>query len=255
MLEDQYGNTLSTSSNAARDGYVDAVEAILSAAQDPAAGLQASLNADPNFALAHAAMARHLMLLGDIKNARQSITQAQGLAKNLTPREQQHIEIFHLLLTGRSKDALTFTRKHIQEHPRDAFALAPSTSVFGLIGFGGNIGREDEQVELLAPLRDAYGDDWWFQTVYAFALIESGQWQQGRDLAQQALEVKPRSAHTAHIYAHALYEGGEDQALVLLVEQVQGEHRHVLHLARGDDLVDGRLRPGRLAARELCSGP
>ena len=231
MLEDQYGNTLSTSSNAARDGYVAAVDAVLSAAQDPAVGLQASLNADPNFALAHTAMARHLMLLGDIKNARQSITQAQELAKNLTPREQQHIEIFELLLTGRSKEALTLTRKHIQEYPRDAFALAPSTSVFGLIGFGGNIGREDEQVELLEPLRDAYGDDWWFQTVYAFALIETGQWQQGRDLAQQALEVRPRSAHTAHIYAHALYEGGEDQALVNYLEDWLPEYPESLLLS------------------------
>jgi tetratricopeptide (TPR) repeat protein len=213
MLQDQYGNSLSTQSNAASDGYIEAVDSLLTAADDPQIGLDKVLEADPEFALGHVAQGRHLMLLGDMKGARKSILRAVGLAPGTSVREQSHIEIFNLLSTGRSGDALALTRKHLVDHPRDAFALAPSTSVFGLIGFGGDANREPVQLELLAPLVDVYGDDWWFLTVYAFALIEMGQWQKGRDLVEQALAQKPRSAHTVHIYAHSLYEAGEDKLL------------------------------------------
>ena len=105
------------------------------------------------------------------------------------------------------------------DYPRDAFALAPSTSVFGLIGFSGDTNREQAQLEFLQPLYSAYADDWWFLSVFAFALIEVGQAEKGKALVEQALEKKPRSAHSAHIYAHALYELGEDQRLASYLEQ------------------------------------
>ncbi len=218
MLQDHYGNTLTTQSTAARDGYIAAVDSILTASDDPQPGLDRALEADPEFALAHATQGRHLMLLGEMKGARESIDRAVELASGTSTREQSHIEIFNLLSNGRGPEALELTRKHIADYPRDAFALAPSTSVFGVIGFGGDENRERKQLELLQPLVDVYGDDWWFLSVYAFALIETGQWQKGRELVEQALIQKPRSANTAHIYAHALYEAGEDRALADYLE-------------------------------------
>jgi len=211
MLEDYYGNSLTTNSNAARDGYIEAVDALLTASDDPQQGLDQALEADPEFALAHVAQGRHFMLLGDMRGARKSIERAVELASNTSAREQRHIEIFQLLSSGRSPDALALTRKHIVDHPLDAFALAPSTSVFGLIGFGGDANREPVQLDLLKPLVDVYGDDWWFLTIYGFALIETGQWLEGRELLERALEQKPRSAHSAHVYVHSLYEAGEDR--------------------------------------------
>jgi len=218
MLQDRYGNRVSTRSNVACDGYIESVDSVLSATDDPLIGIDKALAADPEFALAHVTKGRHLMLLGRMKEAKESILHAVALAGGTTAREQSHIEIFNLLLSGRSPDALTLTHSHMQDYPRDAFALAPSTSVFGLIGFGGRESREPEQLELLEPLVDAYGDDWWFLTVYAFALIEMGQWQRGRELIERALEQQPRSAHTAHIYAHALYEAGDDKPLADYLE-------------------------------------
>ena len=218
MLQDRYGNRVSTESNVACDGYIESVDSVLSATDDPLIGIDKALAADPEFALAHVTKGRHFMLLGKMKEARESILHAALLAPGLTAREQSHIEIFNLLSSGLSSDALTLTLSHMQDYPRDAFALAPSTSVFGLIGFGGREAREPEQLDLLEPLVDAYGDDWWFLTVYAFALIEMGQWQRGRELIERALEQKPRSAHTVHIYAHALYEAGDDKPLADYLE-------------------------------------
>jgi hypothetical protein len=46
--------------------------------------------------------------------------------------------------------------------------------------------------------------------VHAFALLETGRWELGRELAERSLEQRPSNAHAAHTLAHALYEAGDD---------------------------------------------
>ena len=212
MLEDRYGLPLSITSAAARDAYVVGVDAILSATGDALGPLNKALELEPGFALALSAKARFLQVSGDARGAREAGAQAMDMAASASDRERSHANIFNLLTSGRGPDALALTREHVAQFPRDGFALSPSCSVFGLIGFSGRAGREPEQLELLEPLVQHYGDDWWFLTVYAFALVELGQWQRGRELVERALAANPDSAHTAHVLAHALYEGGEDRA-------------------------------------------
>lgn len=129
-------------------------------------------------------------------DAKQSAEEAVKLAANATDRKQQHAQIFQLLKTGQAPDGLELIRKHVNEHPTHAFALAPACSVFGLIGFSGRADRENEQVELLRPSADAHGDNWWFATVYGFALIEVGEWVKGREMLENSLKQNPRSAHS-----------------------------------------------------------
>jgi hypothetical protein len=87
--------------------------------------------------------------------------------------------------------------------------LAPITGVFGLIGFSGKAGREAEQLAVLQPFALAYGDDWWFRTVLAFAEIERHDFDNGLRNIETALRGNPRNAHAAHIRAHLHYELGE----------------------------------------------
>ena len=58
MLKDQYDNPLSTASAAARDAYVAGVDLFLAAQPGVEAALGRALEADPDFALAHLALAR-----------------------------------------------------------------------------------------------------------------------------------------------------------------------------------------------------
>lgn len=219
VLKDRYDLKISTSSDGARQAYVEAVDAILSATGNVENALDKCINADPNFALAYSAKARILQLKGKMSNAKQSAEKAVELAANATDRERQHAQIFQLLTSGQGPAGLELIRKHVNEHPTDAFALAPACSVFGLIGFSGRVDRENEQVELLRPLAGAYGDDWWFATVYGFALVEIGEWVKGREMVENALKQNPRSAHTAHVWAHALYEAGEDKLVADYLER------------------------------------
>lgn len=218
MLTDRYGLELATSSREAHDLYRDAVDRMLATETGAQDRLTAAVEADPLFALPHAALARHHQSAGQTALAREHASRATELARGTTVREQQHTEIARRLVNGDSAGGFALIVEHIAEFPLDALALAPATGVFGLIGFSGRSDRESEQIALLRPLAAHYGDDWWFQTAYAFALLETGEWEHGRRLAERALAQRPGSPHGAHTLAHALYEAGDDATATEFLE-------------------------------------
>ena len=212
MLTDRYDQPISTSSEVARDAYVAGVDCVLAAAHGDQGLLARAVEADPDFALAHAALARARFLMADVAGARQSAAQARELGARATPREQSHIDALSLAIEGKPLDSLAATQAHLVQHPRDAMVASPATGVFGLIGFSGRQGREPEQVAFLEALRPHLADDWWFQAVYAFALEEVGRLDEALALIERSMATNPRNAHGAHIKAHVLYEQGEDRA-------------------------------------------
>jgi tetratricopeptide (TPR) repeat protein len=209
MLKDRYGNDLGTTSSAARDTYAEGMDRLLSGAPGMDTAFAQSVAADDGFALGHIALARAKQLLGRGHEAKAPLARARELGPGTTPREQSQIAIFDMILTGQGAAALEAIREHIRSWPRDAMAIAPATSVFGLIGFSGKVGREVDQLALLAPLARHYGDDWWYRTQLAFAQIELQMHDEGRRNIERALAGFPRSAHAAHIRAHLFYELGE----------------------------------------------
>jgi tetratricopeptide (TPR) repeat protein len=212
MLTDRYGLKISTSSETARDAYVEGVDLLFSGNLGPAQAFERAIAADPNFALAHAGRARALQLRGDMPPAREAMAQANATAKNLPEREASHMAFYNLVLAGQGDAAVTAAKVHLKNFPRDAMVLSPCTSVFGLIGFSGRAGREREQVELMDSLAPHYGDDWWFNCQHAFALDETGQRDVARKKIEHAMAQYPRNAHGAHIRAHVYYEDGEQAA-------------------------------------------
>ena len=225
-MKDRYGLELSTTSTAARDAYVDAIDRMLAADGGVEETLAAAVDADPDFALAHAATARQHQLMARSKEARTVAERAAEQAAAATPREQRHVEIITSLVSGQVPQSLELTREHVAEFPRDAFALAPACGVFGTIGFSGRVDREQEQLALIEPLASDYGDDWWFLTIHAFALLETGQWTRARELVERSLAQRPSNAHAAHTLAHALYESGDDDdALSFMSDWIPGSDR------------------------------
>lgn len=137
MLKDRYGNELSTSSTAARDAYLAGVDSLMAATPGMDTAFQAAVTADDGFALGHISLARAKQLLGRGHEAKAPLVRAKELAAGATAREQSQIAIFDKILTGQGVAALEAIHEHMKSWPRDAMALAPATSVFGLIGFSG----------------------------------------------------------------------------------------------------------------------
>ncbi len=209
MLEDRYGNPLSTASTAARDAYVEGMDRFLSSAPEVEEAYQQALQADPGFALAHLGIARNRQANGDAAGAREALANARAAATKLTSREQGHLNQLGLLIDGKGAEAYAAARTHLLEYPRDALVAQTCLGVFGLIGFSGREGREAENLALADYLAPHYGDDWWFLCVFAFAQMEAGQRGAAEPNIERSMELHPRNANGAHYRAHHYYEVGE----------------------------------------------
>ena len=212
MLKDRYGNDISTSSQTARDAYIEGVDCVLSANHGAEDAFERAIEADPAFALAHASLARSYQLVARGKDAVEAMTIARQNMSGSSEREQSHIAALDHLVGGNGAAAYKAIVAHLDSYPRDAFAAQPCTSVFGLIGFSGVAGREAEMLAFMHRLAPHYGTDWWFDSLYAFAQVEAGQTDVAVETIERSLAANPRNANGAHIKSHIHYERGETKA-------------------------------------------
>ena len=195
--------------SAVHAAYREGVERLLAAKPGPERAFRRAIDADPEFALAHAGLARALFLAARIPEARAAATRARELTPKLPSRECTVAEIVLLTVEGASAKAYALAREHLQQYPRDAMALAPCTGVFGLIGFSGREGREQELRQLMEELAPHYGEEPWFLVQLAFSRVETGDTEIARRTIERAMELDPESAHGAHVKAHVHYEANE----------------------------------------------
>ncbi len=247
MQADRYGYELSTTSSAAAASWVDGADRALAADGGALEAFARAIAQDDGFALAHIGRARLLVLRGRTTEARTEASRARLLARGATARELSHVDALATMIDGDGAGALARIRAHVTRYPRDPFVLQPATNVFGLIGFSGRKGREQEVFDLLAPLAGAYGDDWWYLGTLGFWHTELGRIDQGLALNGRSIEMNPRNGNAVHGLAHAWYELGDDEAGTTFLERFlssfprdAGMHCHVSwHLAMFE------LRSGR----------
>lgn len=213
MLNDRYGNPLSTSSDAARDAYDDGVDLMLAGNYGAQQAFARAIEADDQFAIGYAGLARAAQVSARGAEAQAAIATAKSLTGNVSDREKSHVEAMGFLIGGDGAGALKAMREHANRYPRDVVIVQPCTSVFGLIGFSGQPGREAEQLAFLNHLAPNYTeDDWWFNLAHAFAQCEVGQIAKSVESIERSLAKNSNSAHGAHVRAHIYYENGETDA-------------------------------------------
>jgi hypothetical protein len=209
--------------NTSRDAYLEGVALLLAAKPGPERAFQRAIEADPEFALAHAGLARALFVAARIPEAKAAAARARELAPKLSERERAVAEVVLLTIEGASAKAYALARDHLKQYPRDAMVLAPCTGVFGLIGFSGRKGRERELRELMEGLAPHYGEEPWFLVQLAFSQVETADTEIARKTIERAMALDPKSAHGAHVKAHVHYEAGEkEQGLKFLQQWLPG---------------------------------
>jgi len=212
MLQDRYGNGLSTGSVAARDAYIEGVDRFLAADVGVDAMLGRAVTEDPGFALAHLGIARSRQIMGDGRGARAALQQARDAATGLTNFETGQMDTLGALIEGRAGEGYQLARAQLADHPRDALVAGACLGVFGLIGFSGLPGREAENLALAEVLAPSYGEDWWFLCMLAFAQMETGQHGPAERTIDRSLALNARNANGSHYRAHLYYEVGETAA-------------------------------------------
>src|SRR5260370_26440420 len=136
--------------------------------------LDRAIEADPGFALAHAAKAHAVLERGDAA-ARASMAAANSLADGLPAREASHIAFFDLLVAGDAEAALSSVHAHLDAWPRDALVLGTTAFTNGLIGSSGRAGQKRMLLGLLDRLAPSWGDGWGFTAQHCSGVSENGQ--------------------------------------------------------------------------------
>ena len=148
-LEDRYGLSISTSSEAAAEAYRAGVDLLLSAWPGAGQALDRAIEADGDFALAYSARSRGHLISAEVELARQKAAIARRLvAENGSARERSHVEILALTAEGKSAKALEVTLVHLESWPRDALIMSLPLGAFGLFAFSGMADHDQARVDL-----------------------------------------------------------------------------------------------------------
>lgn len=219
MNHDSYDLPLSTTSEVAAAHYREGVELMLCAWPGALERFDAAIAADPDFALAHAARARHQAINARPDEARPQIAVAVDLAaRNGTPREKSHVGVLALAVAGRTQAALDRALEHAETWPRDVMILSLPLGAFGLFAFSGMADHDQARVDLCERHAGQFGaDDWWFLASHGWSLAENGEVARGRAMLERSVALRRENANGVHALAHAMFEGGageESDALI-----------------------------------------
>ena len=210
---------ISTSCPEAAQLYRESVDLLLSAWPGAFETLTRAIEADPDFALAHAALARLHAIRAEPAEARTYIGLATDLAaRNATRREQSHVATLSFAINGQAKTALESALSHVESWPRDAVILSLPLGAFGLFAFSGMADHDQARVDLCESVASHFdADDWWFLTYRGWSHAENGDVRLGRELTQRGFDLRKANANGAHALSHAMYEQGAGEDAEALI--------------------------------------
>lgn len=164
---------------------------------------------DPDFALAHAALAMLGHEAGAAADVRSSLAAARrAVRRRGDDRERSLVDVVGRRVRDARRSGATALRRHIEEYPRDVLAVSAAVPT---IAFSGIIDVQQEAWDLVERLAPAYGDHWWYISLLAFTRQDQSRFDEAGLLAESALSCQPGSGHGVHALTHVLYETGQHE--------------------------------------------
>ena len=202
---DLHGLPLTTTSATAAEAFSTTVRSYLRYRADISANLQATLAADPDFALAHV-LKGYLMMLSfkqaNVPVAEKALETAGSLLGGANGREKAHAAALRHWIEGDHDRTLAVWEQILDEHPRDVLALRLHHFNAFWLGRPGVMARE---VEKALPQYGTELAGW--GTVLAcrcFAHEELGNYTLAEASGRDAIDVDKGDLWAAHAVAHVL---------------------------------------------------
>ena len=233
-------------------------------AGDPLAALQAAIDIDPSFALAHV-MRAHLLISGAEATARgdaaAALKAAEREAAGLTARERGHLAAARAWLRGDLVAASRIFDDILTDHPRDLLALQMGHTLDFYLGDAVNL--RDRPGRVLPRWDESVPGFGHVHGMHAFGLEEMGDYAAAERAGRRAVEHDARDAWAIHAVAHVMeMEGRSADGISWLTETSTGWvpenffathnwwHLALFHLDRGEtgrvlDLYDTQIRASR----------
>jgi uncharacterized NAD(P)/FAD-binding protein YdhS len=206
---DPLGVPLSTTSEAAA-AYNEGLQRVMTLRSGAEDCLRAATAIDPDFALAHAALA----MLGHEAGADTDVATSLAAAQEAVSRRGDAREVSLVdVVTRRVQDVRSTGAQalmnHIATYPRDVLGVSAAVPT---IAFSGVTDVQRDAWELVEGLAPAYGDHWWYISLLAFTRQDQGRFDEAGLLAESALSCEPASGHAVHALTHVMYETGQHEA-------------------------------------------
>jgi hypothetical protein len=206
-FRDNYDLEVTCSGDAAMQAYLSGIECSLRFDRPGIAELTEAVTQDEEFALAHAALGRQLLIHGFRKESADQLTRALDLKDRVTPREQAAIDVIDRAASADSQ-ALDMAKSHVESFPQDVFVLSHLLGPFGLLAFSGTRDWSKQNLALLRATKPAYrADDWWHITTRGFFRAEIGELTEAREDCERAWSIS-ENGNCAHSLAHLHFEAG-----------------------------------------------
>jgi uncharacterized NAD(P)/FAD-binding protein YdhS len=205
---DPLGLPLSTTAEAA-GSFNAGLERVMRLQNGAEELLQEAVTLDPDFALAHAALA----MLGHEAGAPADVAVSLAAAREAVrrrgdDRERSLVEVIGRRVTDARRSGAQALKAHISSYPRDVLAVSAAVPT---IAFSGVTDLQQEAWELVEGLAPAYGDHWWYISLLAFTRQDQSRFDEAGLLAESALACEPSSGHAVHAQTHVMYETGQHE--------------------------------------------
>ncbi|MGE0829593.1 MAG: tetratricopeptide repeat protein [Hyphomonadaceae bacterium] len=271
-MQDCYGNSVSTRSDAAMRHYDGACELIRLYRGDPIAALDAALAEDPDFTLGWAVRAGLLAQQMDkayAEEAERSLRAGEASAARGTDWERAHLAAARDWAEGRFAQAVFGYARIAQQNPRDLIAL--QSAHVGCFYLGMQSELRDWPLQ---GLRAFSRDDAGYHAILgmaAFGLEECGDFAKAEAMGREAQAMEPRDGWAVHAVAHVNeMRGDAANGIDWLTRTANGWapesgfayhnwwHLALLHLDRGEiadvlKLYDEKVRPARNSILLECT--
>ena len=206
---DPLGLPLSTTAEAAA-AYNAGLERVMRLQAGGDELLREATALDPDFALAHAALAMLGHEAGADADVRASLEAARrAVRKRGDDRERSLVDVVALRVKDVRNTGAKALMAHISSHPRDVLAVSAAVPT---IAFSGVTDVQQEAWELVEGLAPAYGDHWWYISLLAFTRQDQSRFEDAGLLAESALSCEPSSGHAVHAQTHVMYETGQHES-------------------------------------------
>ena len=205
---DPLGLPLSTTSEAAAV-YNQGLERVMLLQDGGEDLIRQATELDPDFALAHAALAMLGHEAGAAGDVRLSLAAARNaITRRGDERERSLVDVVGRRVADARNSGAQALLRHIEDHPRDVLAVSAAVPT---IAFSGIIDVQQDAWDLVERLAPSYGDHWWFISLLAFTRQDQGRFDEAGLLAESALSCEPSSGHAVHALTHVLYETGQHE--------------------------------------------
>ncbi|MCI4666474.1 MAG: tetratricopeptide repeat protein [Neomegalonema sp.] len=249
---DQFGLPLTlgvdADAEAAQKAWDATVRAFLAHSAATPTHLGATLQAAPNFALAHAAKGFFMLMLGRAElneTAAAALAAAEAHAPALTPRERVYVSALSSYVAGSLRSAADQLDALLRTTPEDGLAFKICHGLRFILGDAAGM-RASAEAAIAAYDRNhpAHG---YAKGCLAFALEECGAYAEAEQAGRAAVAAAPDDAWGLHAVAHVLdMTGRADEGVVWLGERPSAWahcnnfgyhvwwHLALFHLERGE---------------------